>query len=293
MWFFAAALSSVFAGATAILSKCGIKNVPSNLATALRTVVVLVFAWAIVFITGAYRTLGDISARSLTFLVLSGVATGASWLCYFKALSLGEVSKVAAVDKSSVVLSILFALTLFPEERNGWWIKLLCLCAIAAGMYLMTNIKHTNVNRKEQKTRATWLLFAFLSAVFAAFTSILSKIGIENVNSNAATAIRTGVVLIMAWLIVFFKNETKGFKEIQKKDVLFLVLSGISTGASWLFYYYAIQQGQVSVVVSIDKLSILITVIFSAVIFKEKLSKKSWFGLALLVTGTVLMAVLT
>ncbi len=293
MWALAAVLSSVFAGATAILSKCGIKNVPSNLATALRTVVVLVFAWAIVFITGAYRTLGDISTRSIVFLVLSGVATGASWLCYFKALSLGEVSKVAAADKSSVVLSVLFALAIFPEERNGWWIKLLCLCAIAVGTYLMTDIKRADVNREEQKTKATWLLFAFLSAVFAAFTSVLSKIGIENVNSNAATAIRTGVVLIMAWLIVFFKKETKAFKEIQKKDVLFLVLSGISTGASWLFYYYAIQQGQVSVVVPIDKLSILITVIFSAVIFKEKLSPKSWLGLALLVTGTVLMAVLT
>lgn len=293
MWVLAAVLSSVFAGATAILSKCGIKNVPSNLATALRTVVVLGFAWAIVFITGAYRTIGDISVRSIAFLVLSGVATGASWLCYFKALSIGEVSKVAAVDKSSVVLSVLFALAIFPEERKGWWIKLLCLCAIAVGTYLMTDIKRTDVNREGQKTKAIWLLFAFLSALFAALTSVLSKIGIENVNSNAATAIRTGVVLIMAWLVVFFKKETKAIKEIQKNDVLFLVLSGISTGASWLFYYYAISQGQVSVVVPIDKLSILITVIFSAAVFKEKLSKKSWLGLALLVTGTVLMAVLT
>lgn len=288
MWIVAAVLSAIFAGVTAILSKCGIKNINSDVATAIRTSVVLVFAWFIVFVTGAYATLPAISSRSLLFLILSGIATGASWICYFKALSLGEVSKVAAVDKSSVVFSVLIAILVFPEERTLWWVKLLCLAAVAVGTFLMTEIKTSG-----DKTQRTWLIFALLSAVFAAATSILSKIGIENVNSNVATAIRTGVVLVMAWLIVFFRKETKGIKEIKRKELLFLVLSGIATGASWLCYYYAIQQGQVSVVVPIDKLSIVVTVVFSVLFLKEKPSVKTWLGLALLATGSICMAIFT
>lgn len=288
MWMVAAVLSAVFAGVTAILSKCGIKNVNSDVATAIRTSVVLVFAWFIVFVTGAYATLSAISPRSLLFLILSGIATGASWICYFKALSLGEVSKVAAVDKSSVVFSVLIAILVFPEERTLWWVKLLCLAAVAVGTFLMTEIKTSG-----DKIQRTWLIFALLSAVFAAATAILSKIGIENVNSNAATAIRTGVVLVMAWLIVFFRKETKEIKGIKRKDMLFLVLSGFATGASWLCYYYAIQQGHVSVVVPIDKLSIVVTVAFSVLFLKEKPSVKTWLGLALLTTGSICMAIFT
>lgn len=288
MWIVAAILSAVFAGITAILCKCGIKNANSDVATAIRTSVVLVFAWVIVFATGAYKTLAEISVKSWIFLILSGLATGASWICYFKALSLGEVSKVAAVDKSSVVLSVLFAIIIFPDERNLWWVKLICLAAIAVGTYLMANIK-----RGEDKSKIIWLIFALLSAVFAAATSLLAKVGIENVNSNAATAIRTCVVLVMAWLIVFFRKEAKFVKELKGKEVVFLVLSGIATGASWLCYYYAIANGQVSVVVPIDKLSILITVFFSLIVFKEKLSVKAWIGLTLLTAGTILMAVFT
>lgn len=288
MWIVAAILSAVFAGITAILCKCGIKNANSDVATAIRTSVVLVFAWVIVFATGAYKTLAEISVKSWIFLILSGLATGASWICYSKALSLGEVSKVAAVDKSSVVLSVLFAIIIFPDERNLWWVKLICLAAIAVGTYLMANIK-----RGEDKSKIIWLIFALLSAVFAAATSLLAKVGIENVNSNAATAIRTCVVLVMAWLIVFFRKEAKFVKELKGKEVVFLVLSGIATGASWLCYYYAIANGQVSVVVPIDKLSILITVFFSLIVFKEKLSVKAWIGLTLLTSGTILMAVFT
>lgn len=288
MWIVAALLSAMFAGITAILCKSGIKNTNSDVATAVRTSVVLVFAWVIVFATGAYKTLAEISVRSWIFLILSGLATGASWICYFKALSLGEVSKVAAVDKSSVVLSVLFAIVIFPDERNLWWIKLICLAAIAIGMFLMTDIK-----RGEDKSKFVWFIFAILSAVFAAATSILAKVGIENVNSNAATAIRTCVVLIMAWLIVFCRKEVKHVKEVKGKEIVFLVLSGLATGASWLSYYYAIANGQVSVVVPIDKLSILITVFFSLIVFKEKLSVKAWIGLALLSAGTILMAVFT
>lgn len=288
MWIVAAVLSAVFAGITAILLKCGVKNVNSDVATAIRTSVVLAFAWIIVFATGAYRTLADISVKSWIFLILSGLATGVSWICYFKALSLGEVSKVAAVDKSSVVLSVLFAIIIFPDERTLWWVKLICLAVIAIGTFLMTDIK-----RGQDKSKTGWFIFALLSAVFAAATSLLAKVGIENVDSNAATAIRTFVVFIMAWLIVLFGKKTKSVKEVKGKEIVFLVLSGIATGASWLCYYYAIQNGQVSVVVPIDKLSILITVIFSLIVFKEKLSLKAWFGLGFLTTGTILMAVFT
>lgn len=286
MWIAAACLSALFAGLTAILSKCGIKNADSDVATAIRTSVVLLFAWLIVFITGAYNTLSKISASSWIFLILSGAATGASWICYFKALSLGEVSKVAAVDKSSVVLSVLLAVAIFPDERALWWVKLICLAAIAAGTFLMTDVK-----RSDDKSKRAWLVFALLSAAFAAATSLLAKIGIENVDSNAATAIRTCVVFVAAWLIVFCKKKTKLVKEISGKEYLFLILSGLATGASWLCYYYAIQSGQVSVVVPIDKLSILITVLFSLIVFKEKLSTKAWIGLALLTAGTIVMAV--
>ncbi len=288
MWIAAAIFSALFAGITAILSKCGIKNANSDVATAVRTSVVLVMAWAIVLLTGAYAGLAAITARSWVFLILSGAATGASWICYFKALSLGEVSKVAAVDKSSAVLSVLFAIILFPDERGLWWLKLIFLALIAAGTFLMTDIR-----RGEQKGKLLWLAFAVLSAVFAAATSLLAKIGIENVDSNAATAIRTGVVFALAWLIVVCRGETKYIRELKGKEVAFLILSGIATGASWLCYYYAIQQGQVSVVVPIDRLSILITVLFSLIVFKEKLSAKAWLGLALLTIGTVCMAVFT
>lgn len=288
MWIVAAVLSAVFAGITAILSKCGVKNTNSDVATAIRTSVVLVFAWIIVFATGAYKTLSGINVKSRIFLILSGLATGASWICYFKALSMGEVSKVAAVDKSSVVLSVLLAIIIFPDERELWWRKLIFLALIAYGTFMMTDIR-----RGGDRKKSVWLIFAMLSAAFAAAASILAKIGIENVDSNAATAIRTGVVLVMAWLIVFLRREAKFIKELKGKEIVFLVLSGIATGASWLCYYYAIQKGQVSVVVPVDKLSILITVVFSLIVFKEKLSIKAWIGLGLLTAGTILMAVFT
>ena len=288
MWVIAAVLSAVFAGITAILSKCGIKNINANVATAVRTFIVLMFAWIIVFATGAYKTLVDISVKSWVFLIFSGIATGASWIFYFKALSVGEVSKVAAVDKSSVVLSVLFAIIIFPDERTLWRVKLICLAAITVGIFLMTDIK-----RGENKSKVVWLIFALLSAVFAAAASILAKIGITNVESTAATAIRTCVVFVMAWLIVLCRREVKFVKELKGKEIIFLLLSGLATGASWLCYYYAIQQGQVSVVVPIDKLSILITVFFSLIVFKENLSVKAWIGLAFLTAGTVLMAVFT
>ena len=286
MWLIMAVLSAVFAGATSILAKCGIKKTDSDIATALRTVVVLAFSWIMVFIVGSAGTISKIGAKSVVFLILSGIATGASWLCYFKALSVGNVNKVVPVDKSSTILTVLLAIILFGET-NHLAIKLICTLLLAGGIYLMIE-KKADTNKQ---TRKIWLPYAVASAVFAALTSILAKVGIENVESNLGTAIRTGIVLIMAWLIVFIKGKQTLLPKVEKKELGFIGLSGIATGASWLCYYYAIQNGIVSVVVPIDKLSILISIAFSWMVFKEKLGKKAMIGLLLMVAGTLVMAI--
>ena len=284
IWIIAAVLSAVFAGLTSILAKCGIKKTDSDLATALRTIVVLAFSWIMVFIVGSYNEITEINKTSIIFLVLSGLATGASWICYFKALSLGDINKVVPIDKSSTILTVLLAIICFGETSN-LAMKLIATAILAVGIFLMVEKKQT-----EQKSeRKTWMIYAILSAVFAALTSILAKAGITGVESNLGTAIRTGVVLVMAWVIVLAKGKQKAIRYIDKKELLFISLSGIATGASWLCYYYAIQDGIVSVVVPIDKLSILVTVIFSYFVFKEKLSKKALLGLCLMVAATLLM----
>lgn len=285
MWILAAVLSSFFAGLTSILAKCGIKKTDSDLATALRTIVVLLFSWLMVFIVGSQATIFDISYKSLIFLILSGLATGASWICYFKALSIGNINKVVPIDKSSTILTVLLAIVCFGETSN-LIIKLIATVILGVGIFLMVEKKKT----EDKKEKRAWLIYAFLSAVFAALTSILAKAGIEGVESNLGTAIRTGVVLIMAWIIVFARKKHKEIKRLDKRELLFIALSGVATGASWLFYYYAIGKGLVSVVVPIDKLSILVTVIFSFIVFKEKLSKKAIVGLSLMVVGTLIMA---
>ena len=283
-WLIAAILSAFFAGVTSILAKCGIRKTDSDLATALRTIVVLAFSWIMVFVVGSYDTIGEIDGNSLIFLILSGLATGASWICYFKALSIGDINKVVPIDKSSTVLTVLLAIVCFGEVSN-LAVKLIATAILAAGIFLMVEKKQA-----EQKgEHKSWMIYAILSAVFAALTSILAKVGISGVESNLGTAIRTGVVLVMAWIIVFAKGKQKQIKYIDKKELLFISLSGLATGASWLCYYYAIQKGIVSVVVPIDKLSILVTVAFSYFVFKEKLSKKAFLGLCLMVIGTLLM----
>ena len=285
-WLVAAILSAVFAGLTSILAKCGIKKTDSDLATALRTVVVLAFSWIMVFVVGSYGTITDIGITSLIFLILSGLATGASWICYFKALSMGDINKVVPIDKSSTVLTVLLAIICFGEVSNIA-VKLIATAILAAGIFLMVEKKQV-----EQKSGGkSWMIYAVLSAVFAALTSILAKAGISGVESNLGTAIRTGVVLVMAWIIVFAKGKQREIKNINRKELLFISLSGLATGASWLCYYYAIQNGIVSVVVPIDKLSIVVTVAFSYFVFKEKLSKKAFAGLCLMVTGALLMAI--
>ena len=286
MWLIAAILSAVFAGLTAILAKCGIRKTNSDVATALRTVVVFWFSIVMVFIVGSQGTITDIQAKSWVFLILSGLATGASWICYFKALSVGDVNKVAPIDKSSTILSVLLAIILFGEINN-LAVKLIGTTLIGVGTYLMIEKKITDKETKSSK----WIIYAVLSAVFAALTSILAKIGISGVESGLGTAIRTLVVLIMAWGIVFAKGEHRQLKGLDKKELLFIGLSGLATGASWLCYYYAIQNGIVSVVVPIDKMSILLTVLFSVIFLKEKLSKKAIIGLCLMCIGTLAMVI--
>lgn len=284
IWISAAILSAVFAGLTSILAKCGIKKTDSDLATALRTIVVLIFSWIMVLVVGSLHTITEIEPKAFIFLILSGLATGASWICYFKALSVGDINKVVPIDKSSTVLTVLLAIICFGETSN-LVMKLIATAILAVGISLMVEKKQ----REEKQESKTWMLYAVLAAVFAALTSILAKMGISGVESNLGTAIRTGVVLIMAWVIVFARGKQAQLKSIDKKELLFIGLSGIATGASWLCYYYAIQNGEVSVVVPIDKLSIIVTVIFSYFVFKEKLSKKAFAGLCLMVVGTLLM----
>ena len=282
MWILYAFGSALFAGATSILAKIGIEDVDSHVATALRTIVVLIFSWLMVFIVGSQSQLVDISIKSYIFLILSGMATGASWLCYFKALQLGDVNKVVPIDKSSTILTMLLAFIFLNEDITVT--MLIGMIAIGLGTYLM--IQKKEEEQKEVKNKA-WLIYAVLSAVCASLTSILAKIGIENVESNLGTAIRTIVVLMMAWLIVFLQKKHGQVKKISKKSLLFIGLSGIATGASWLCYYKALHDGLASIVVPIDKLSILVTVAFAYIFLKEKLSKKSAAGLILITVGTL------
>lgn len=284
MWILAAVCSALFAGLTSILAKCGIRKTDSDVATALRTIVVALFSWVMVAVVGSFHTITSISRTSLLFLVLSGLATGASWICYFKALSLGDVNKVVPIDKSSTVLTVLLAIVLFGETNN-LAVKLVGTAMLGAGVLLMIEKKQSAAGSSSR----AYLPYAVGSAVFAALTSILAKIGISGVESNLGTAIRTVVVLIMAWCIVFMKGKQAQVKSVDRRELAFIALSGVATGASWLCYYYAIQTGVVSVVVPIDKLSILVSIAFSRVVFGERLTRRAAVGLLLMVAGTLAM----
>lgn len=285
MWILYAFGSAFFAGITAILAKIGIKNVDSNLATAIRTIVILIFSWFMVFIVGSFNTMVNLTTKTLVFLILSGISTGMSWLCYFKALQLGNVNKVTPIDKSSTILTMILAMIFLGESITLF--KVISIILIGIGTYLMIEKKDDNKQEKDNK----WLIFAFASAIFASLTSILGKVGIEGVESNLGTAIRTIVVLIMAWLVVFVTKKQGEIKSVDKKSWKFLLLSGLTTGLSWLCYYKALQDGQASIVVPIDKLSILVTIAFSYIILKERLKKKSIMGLILIVIGTLLLLI--
>lgn len=286
MWIVFAFVSALFAGLTSILAKCGIKKTDSTVATAIRTIVVLFFSWLMVFIVGSEGEIGSITPHSLIFLVLSGLATGASWLCYFKALQLGDINKVVPIDKSSTVLTILLAAILLGEGITLY--SGIGIALIAVGTFLMIEKKDVKSDIPKNKR---WIFYALGSAVFASLTAILGKIGISDVESNLGTAIRTGVVLVMSWIMVFVTGKQNKIKVISKKELGFICLSGLATGGSWLCYYKALHDGPASVVVPIDKLSILVTILFSYIVFREKLSKKTAFGLFLTVGGTLLMLV--
>ncbi len=281
LWILFAFGSAFFAGITAVLAKIGIEHINSTLATAVRTVVVLAFSWLMVFVVGSQNTIGQITGNTLLFLILSGLSTGASWLCYFKALQLGDVNKVAPIDKSSTVLTILLAFLFLGEPIS--LPQILGVLGIGIGTLLMISKKEVDQEKPQSKS---WLLFALLSAVFASLTSIFGKMGVENVESNLGTAIRTIVVLAMAWAMVFVTGEQQDLGKIDRKSAFFLLLSGITTGLSWLCYYRALQDGLASVVVPIDKLSILVTIVFSGLVLKEKLSRKAGMGLVLILAGT-------
>ena len=285
MWIFFAFASALFAGLTSILAKCGIKKTDSTVATAIRTVVVLAFSWLMVFAVGSAGEITSISLHTLIFLVLSGIATGASWLCYFKALQLGDINKVVPIDKSSTVLTILLAAFLLGEGITLF--RGIGITLIAVGTFLM--IEKKDVQKSDVPKNRRWIFYAFGSAVFASLTSILGKIGISGVESNLGTAIRSGVVLIMSWMMVLVSGKGKELGGIPKKELVFICLSGVATGGSWICYYKALQDGPASVVVPIDKLSILVTILFSYIVFHEKLSKKTALGLILTVGGTLLM----
>lgn len=285
MWILYAFGSAFFAGITAILAKIGIKNTDSNLSTAVRTIVILIFSWLMVFIVGSFNTINELTIKTIIFLILSGLATGLSWLCYFKALQLGNVNKVTPIDKSSTILTMVLAMIFLGEKIT--FLKFISIILIGIGTYLMIEKKKDNKQAKDNK----WLLYAFGSAIFASLTSILGKIGIEGVESNLGTAIRTIVVLVMAWIVVFVTKKQSEVKNIDKRSWKFLLLSGLTTGLSWLCYYKALQEGEASIVVPIDKLSIVITIVFSYFILKEKLSKKSMLGLIGIIGGTLLLLV--
>lgn len=284
MWVLLAAISAVFSGLTAILAKCGIKKTDATVATAIRTVIILIFSWITVFLANSQNTIHALSIRAWIFLIFSGCATGISWICYFKALQLGDINKVVPIDKSSTVLSILFAVIVFDEYFS-------CLTAgavilIAVGTIMM--VQKTAMVKKAVQNKI-WLIYAVLSAVFAALTSILAKIGITDIEANLGTAIRTTIVLIVAWGIVFTTKKLEKVQQIPFKEFVFICLSGIATGISWICYFKALQIGPASIVVPIDKLSILITILFSYIVFKEKLSLKAGLGLFFIILGTFLM----
>ena len=284
MWVLYAFGSALFAGLTAVLAKCGIRKTDSTVATAIRTIVVLVFSWLMVFLVGSQSQIAQLGGKTLLFLILSGLATGASWLCYFRALQIGDINKVVPVDKSSTVLTILLAVVFLHESlRLAKGAGIVC---IAAGTYLMIEKKQSS---GAAKTGASWLLYAAGSAVFASLTSILGKVGISGVESNLGTAIRTGVVLVMSWMMVFVTGKGAKLREVPKDELGFIFLSGLATGGSWLCYYKALQDGPASVVAPIDKLSILVTILFSYLVFHEKLTKKAALGLTRVVAGTLLM----
>lgn len=285
MWILYAGLSALCAGVTTIFLKKGVQTTNTNAALALRTVVVLIFSIIIVFIAGSQNQIINIDINTWIFLILSGFSTGAGWYYYYKALQSGNVNKVSPISKSSLVLTILFSFIFLHEEITAC--KIFGLIFIAAGTYFMVDYKKS---KNENKENNKWLIYALLSLLFSALTPIFGKVGIENVESNLGSAIRTFVVVVAAWILLFIKKDFKELKNINKAEIKFIILSGITGGSSWLLYYKALQDGTTSAVAAIDKLSILVAVILSYFIFNEKMNRKTIFGLMLIFAGTIGLA---
>lgn len=285
-----ALLAALFASFTAILAKIGIEKVDSNLATAVRTVVVVIMAYLMVAITGQTDSIFNISMKSYIFLILSGLTTGMSWLCFFKAIQIGDVSKVVPIDKASVVLTILLSFIILGEPATAFVVSGGIIISIGTFVLIGKEKKNDRKKKKGFNTKS-YIFLAVLSAVFAALTNILAKIGIEDVDSNVATFIRTVVIILFAWGIVFFQGTFKELKNISKKSYLFLLLSGAATGLSWLCYFAALALGKVSIVNPIDKFSVVLTMVLSFIILKEKPTKNTIAGAILITIGTALLII--
>lgn len=282
MWIINAFLSAIFAGMTSILSKMGLEDISSHYVTALRTSVVLVFTWVMYYVTGS--SMQGINSYNFMFIVLSGFATGASWLCYYRALSLADVSQVVPIDKLSTFLTMIFAFVIFHEEVT--WVKVVCIFMMFIGTYLMQKRPQKELNHDKR-----WLIYAFLSAIFASLTAILAKIGIENVDSQTVTALRTIVVVIMAWIVVFVTKSYSPIALLNKKQLKAIFFSALATGLSWLCYFAALKEGPASIVVPIDKLSIVISILFAYFVLNEKQSIKTILGLICIVISTLLLLI--
>ena len=283
LWLLYAIGAAVFAALTTILAKIGINNVDSHLATAIRTMVVLVFAWIMVFVVGSGGGIGYIQGRTWVFLVLSGLATGGSWLCFFRALQLGNVNKVVPIDKSSTILTMMLAF-IFLREPVGL-VTAIGMVLMGIGTWMMLELK--KADKSEEKSGRSWLFYAVLAAVFASLVAIFGKIGVADMDANLWTAIRTMVVVPLSWIMVFMAGSHKQIGSVSRKSWIFLVLSGVATGASWLFFYHALQLGNASHVVPIDKLSIVLTMGFARLFLGERFSRRSIVGLGLLTVGTL------
>ena len=287
MWILLAVVASVSAGFTSVLSKMGGSKIGSNMLTLLRTIVVVMMSWLIVALFGSW---GNVGGHSLLFLILSGLATGASWLCYYRALQIGKVAGVVAVDQSSVLFSVILAI-IFLGERSKFEIALIGLLIIALGMFFIVLERNKNIDKTVVvKTQRGWIFFAFGSAIFASLTAIFGKIGISGVDSNLGTAIRTLVIIPMALMMVFINHETQDYQKLTGRDILYIVLSGIGTGVSWLCYYAALALGPVTVIAPIDKTSIAVATFLAFLFLREKPSKLTILGLGFIVFGTIVIA---
>jgi len=287
LWFLYAIGAAIFAGLTTVLAKIGVKEVDSHLATAIRTMVVIVFSWGIVFFVGSQDGIRHIGGVTWVFLILSGLATGGAWLCRFRALKLGNVNKVTPITKTSTILTMILAF-IFLREPLGL-VTVIGMIMMGTGTWLMLELKKGAA--AENSSGKGWLFYAALSAIFASLVAILGSVGVADMDANLWTAIRTVVVAVLSWVMVYTTGGPKGIKNINTKSWVFLVLSGVATGMSWIFFYHALQIGNASLVVPIDQLSILITMGFAGWFLGEKFSRQSLIGLALLATGILLPAI--